>query len=128
MLDVTATTLEVAHAGHPPVYHRSGRTGEVVELGTSGLPLGMVPEAEYRSTTVALEPGDVLVFYTDGMYETQNREGELYGFERLQEIIREVGSEGSAAEVIERLFAEVVGFRGTLQQEDDMTSVVVRVV
>jgi sigma-B regulation protein RsbU (phosphoserine phosphatase) len=127
MLDVGERSLTVASAGHPPVYYRLGRTGEVVEVGTSGFPLGVVPDAEYRSVQVGLESRDVLVFYTDGTYEAHTSDGELYGFERLAEVIQTVGGAGDAHEVLDRILGDVEHFTGAPQQEDDMTMVVVKI-
>jgi sigma-B regulation protein RsbU (phosphoserine phosphatase) len=128
VLDAGERSLMVASAGHPPVYHRSGRTGRVVEVETSGAPLGVSQRAEYESVRVELEPGDVVVWYTDGIYEVVNREEEQYGFERLEGVLRGVGGEEHAEEVIERIFAEVEEFSGRLPHEDDMTVVVIRTV
>lgn len=80
----------------------------------------------YEDTTVELLTGDVLVFYTDGLYEARHWSGP-YGFERLQRVIQEGGGAGSAGDILDRILADVEGFLGEAPHEDDMTLVVVKV-
>ena len=127
MLDVSGRSLEVSNAGHPPVYHLSGRTGSLAELGTPGFPLGWRPDREYKEKKVKVEVGDVLVFYTDGTYEARDGEGRLYGFERLERLIGGLDPGMSAQEWITRIVEDVEQFAGVSQHEDDMTLVVVKV-
>lgn len=74
-----------------------------------------------------LAAGDVLVFYTDGIYEARDRGGKMYGFERLQGIIQEVGGNGNAWEILDQIFADVEGFIEGSPHEDNMTIIVVKV-
>jgi sigma-B regulation protein RsbU (phosphoserine phosphatase) len=127
VLDGAARCLEVANAGHPPVYHRSGRTGNVEEVGEDGPPLGVRPDAVYQGTKVVLEEGDALVLYTDGVYEAENGEEELYGFDRLVGSIGGLGVERKAGEWVDGIVGGVERFTGTSQREDDLTVVVVKV-
>jgi sigma-B regulation protein RsbU (phosphoserine phosphatase) len=76
---------------------------------------------------VSLEEGDLLVFYTDGVYEARNSEGRVYGFERLQGVIRDLDGEMRAKEIIDWIFWDVDQFAGSSEQEDDRTVVVVKV-
>lgn len=91
-----------------------------------GYPLGMREDAEYEGTEVKVEDGDVLVFYTDGVYEARDAEEREYGFDRLEGVIRDFGRDGTAKGVIDRILEDVERFTGTSQHEDDMTLVVVK--
>jgi sigma-B regulation protein RsbU (phosphoserine phosphatase) len=128
VLDLAKGSLEISNAGHPLVYHRSGTDGRVTEMETYGRPLGVAFDAEYQEVSVPLMSGDTLVFYTDGIYEAQNGEGEVYGFERLEERIQAYGREGSAVEMLDHILKDVKGFIGESLQGDDMTLVVVKAV
>ena len=126
MLDVSEGSLEVSNAGHPPVYHLSRRTGSVVELVTPRFPLGLSPDVEYEGRQVKLEEGDVLVFYTDGIVEARDREGRVYGFDRLGEVIQDVDREIGAREMVDRILRDVEQFTASSAQEDDRTLVVLK--
>lgn len=76
--------VTIANAGHLSPY----RDGREVALMPS-LPLGVIAEAEYEATTFQLNRGDRLVFLSDGVVEAQNAEGELFGFERTQQVSNE---------------------------------------
>lgn len=77
-------TVEVANAGHLSPY----RDGREVEL-PPGLPLGVIPGMTYEQTTFQLEQGDRLIFLSDGVVEATNSQGELFGFERTQQVSNE---------------------------------------
>jgi serine phosphatase RsbU (regulator of sigma subunit) len=85
-------SLSVANAGHLAPY----RNGEECELD-SGLPLGIVANADYTETTLQLEPGDTLTLMSDGVVEAQAASGELFGFERTQAISHQSAEEIAAA-------------------------------
>jgi ligand-binding sensor domain-containing protein/serine phosphatase RsbU (regulator of sigma subunit) len=127
VLDASARRIAVSNAGHPPVYHRSGRTGDVEPLEVYGYALGMRRDAQYEGMQVSLGEGDVLVFYTDGVYEARDEEGREYGFDRLEEVIRDLDSRMRAGEMLDRIFSDVDQFAGFSEQEDDRTVVVVKV-
>ena len=96
-----------------------------------GLLLGMFPEAEYDDGTTTLEPGDLLVAYSDGVTEARapakpgEEMGEEWGEERLLDLLRESKTR-PAEEVVERLVARVREFNGPLQLADDVTVAVIR--
>jgi sigma-B regulation protein RsbU (phosphoserine phosphatase) len=116
------------NAGHPPPFHVSAE-GTVRYLEEGGPVLGPLPDATYERGFVIMKPGDMLVFYTDGIIETQGRDeqgrtlGE-YGIERLLEVAREHRGE-TAREVVDAIFTSVESFGGNCQQEDDRTVMVV---
>jgi serine phosphatase RsbU (regulator of sigma subunit) len=87
----------------------------------------MRSDAQYEGMEVQLEEGDVLVFYTDGVYEARDEEGREYGFHRLEEVIGDLDPGMGAGEMLDRIFSHVDEFAGSSEQEDDRTVVVVKV-
>ena len=88
ILDPETHEVRLVNAGHlAPLVRRA--SGEVIQVGReeSGLPLGIVPDMEYRETRFALDPGDVIVAYTDGVTEAMNGERQIFGRHRLEECI-----------------------------------------
>jgi serine phosphatase RsbU (regulator of sigma subunit) len=85
VVDPAARELACGSAGHPPA-RIVGPSGRVKPLGVTGLPLGIEPDQVYESERVELEPGSVVVLYTDGVVEAR-RDGELYGEERLDRLL-----------------------------------------
>lgn len=122
-LDACGAWVTLASGGHPlPVLVRA--SGLVEERGRPGLPLGMFETARSVSDRVGLGPGDALVFFTDGITESRNDAGELYGEERVREVLSAaIGNDAealaSAVVADARAFATV--------QRDDVAVVVVRV-
>jgi sigma-B regulation protein RsbU (phosphoserine phosphatase) len=118
--------LEYACGGHnPPVLARP-RTGEVWMLEEAGPIVGILPDAQYSNTVVALEPGDVLTLYTDGVSEQENTAEEQFSVERLREMVVKDERKG-AAEIVDAVAEAVSGWAGAKEQEDDLTVVVAKV-
>ncbi len=112
------------NCGHnPPLVLRKG---ELLELRTGGMILGMFPEAPYERGEFVLEPGDLLLLYTDGLTETLNGEEEEFGEERLAHVLQG-GLPDSAGEVIDLLKRRVQDFAGRDGFGDDLTILVIRV-
>ena len=115
-------------AGRPPPYHFRAATGDIVELQVDAYPLGVRADTTYSTIEVALEPGDCIVFCSDGIIEAENPAGELFGFEQTAETIRQACAEDLSAEaLIDRLIGTVKAFAGDAPQGDDMTVVVLKV-
>jgi phosphoserine phosphatase RsbU/P len=144
-------TLQLANAGSvQPLYvtnlrtdvvasggKRSGApsTGSVADDGFSvttvqaeGFPLGLFPNAEYEELTIAAKPGDLLVFFSDGIVDAENAEGDMFGTERLTEVLREHPSAcNSAQATVDAVLAAVSAFQAGTAHFDDETLVVLRV-
>jgi sigma-B regulation protein RsbU (phosphoserine phosphatase) len=128
VIDLAHKMLVWSKAGHPEIYHYRRQKDDVVELVMDNYPLGMFRKSQYTDQTVALGVGDMLVFHTDGMAETCNEQGEVYGYDRVQESVLRRGREGvSSRETIARMVADARGFMGKQEQADDMTFVVVKI-
>jgi phosphoserine phosphatase RsbU/P len=116
--------MRVANAGQSqPLLYKDGRCGKI-EL--TGFPLGIFEEVSYDEWSVTLEPGDVLVFHSDGIAETSNREGQFFGTQRLQKLI-EQHHEHNAEELADMLLREVDWFSHSAPLSDDRTLVVMKV-
>ena len=116
--------VRVANAGQSqPLLYKDGRCGKV-EL--TGFPLGIFEEVNYDEWGVTLEPGDILVFHSDGIAETANSEGQFFGTERLRKIIEDQ-HDLNAAELADRVFREVEWFAQGAPLADDRTLVVLKV-
>lgn len=116
--------LRVANAGQSqPLLYKDGRCDRI-EL--TGFPLGIFEDVTYDEWGVTLEAGDILVFHSDGIAETYNSEGQLFGNERLRKLI-EQHHEISAAEMADRVLNEVDWFSQSAPLSDDRTLVVMKV-
>lgn len=116
--------LRVANAGQSqPLLYKGGRCDRI-EL--TGFPLGIFEDVSYDEWGVTLESGDILVFHSDGIAETYNSEGQLFGTERLRKLIEQY-HEISAAEMADRVLNEVDWFSQSAPLSDDRTLVVMKV-
>ena len=125
VLDPANRELEVADAGLCEPLLRS--TEGVEELSPDGprYPLGRFAETPYRSRTVTVRPGDVVVVFTDGVPEARNRAGELYGYDAPKRLLRSLDTPNmSAAEIRKAIVDDVQSFCGSAPQSDDLTVVV----
>jgi sigma-B regulation protein RsbU (phosphoserine phosphatase) len=124
-LDTANHLLTYASAGHNLAIHvpADGRT--TTALITEGIPLGILAPAQIEEKTLSLSPGDVVLFYTDGVTEAVNAEGEEFGEERLAELLRVHRAEPAEA-IAGAIETAVREFTGDLVQADDFTLVLVK--
>ncbi|HEX3818986.1 MAG TPA: SpoIIE family protein phosphatase [Candidatus Sulfotelmatobacter sp.] len=117
-------TLTVANSGLPrPIYFHNGKN-HVIEA--TGLPLGLFDEAEYDEYEFKMKPGDMFVFFSDGILDARNRKGELFSRRQVEEVITRC-AEQSAACVVDSLFKAVAEHSAGLETFDDQTVVAIRV-
>jgi serine phosphatase RsbU (regulator of sigma subunit) len=112
-------------AGHDPALLYTPDADHFEKLEGQGLPLGVEKSWQYRDYTKTVRPGQILILTTDGILETRNKNGEMFGRDRVKEIIRRyagLGAEGIRLAVIDA----VTAFRGESHQEDDITLVVLK--
>jgi sigma-B regulation protein RsbU (phosphoserine phosphatase) len=115
----------IGNAGHHPLLVRShDGTVRLVADDLGDLPLGYLPGHAYSSCEIAIEPGDTLVFTTDGITEALDNEGGLYGLERLADVLAGPGE--SAASIGRRLLADVARHTAGQVQSDDMCLMCIR--
>jgi PAS domain S-box-containing protein len=119
VLDPETGRLRYANAGHDLPYLRQGT--DVEELRARGMPLGLMPGIGYEQKELVLEAGNSVFFYSDGLVEAHDREGEMFGFPRLRRLIA-ANSVGSGEELVNFLLEELYSFAGQgWEQEDDIT-------
>ncbi len=118
--------LIAVSAGHDPAIIYDPESDSFEELRSRGLPLGVEEHWSYEEVRhPALRKGQVLCIGTDGIWEASNSSGEMYGKDRLREVIR-ARAGGSALEIRDAVLAGVAAFSGHKRQEDDITLVVVK--
>ena len=122
---LTPVSVTLCSAAMPPaLIHRAG-SGEIEELGTGGRPIGSRLNGTWNEHSAPLNPGDTLLFASDGFAEQLDSADNSLGYEGLAEVLR--ASAGiPAGELVERLLARVTAWRGEREQADDITFVVVR--
>jgi sigma-B regulation protein RsbU (phosphoserine phosphatase) len=117
-------TLQVANSGAvQPVFCRSGQPETV---RAEGFPLGLFPDVSYDELNVATEPGDAVIFVSDGILDAENAEGEMYGQERLAELLCSC-REHPALEIADAILSDVARFQGEQERFDDETIIVLKV-
>jgi sigma-B regulation protein RsbU (phosphoserine phosphatase) len=117
-------TLQVANSGLPrPLYCHNGKI-EIVEA--TGLPLGLFDEAEYDEFSFQAKPGDMFVFFSDGILDARNRHGESFGHERVEEIVAACSTK-SADCVVNNIFKAVSEHAAGVDPFDDQTVVAIKV-
>lgn len=122
--DPTTRHLEYVNAGHnAPVLRRAN--GPFVRLESSSLPFGISPEAPFSSASVTLQPGDILVLFTDGVVEAFNSAGEEFSDSRWLNVILSL-PRLSAQDTLRQLMKSVEDFVGATRQSDDITCLVLQ--
>ena len=116
------------HAGQTQPIHLSADSGQAVLVETKGdtFPLGILDDANYEETNLQLMPGDKVIFYTDGIVEAMDPQEEMFGFERLLEIVQSSPT-FSADELLQEIMDKVAEFTGNAPQHDDLTVIVLNV-
>jgi sigma-B regulation protein RsbU (phosphoserine phosphatase) len=102
------------------------RHGQIVQTKIEGVPIGLLDDRKYDEVELSAEPGDVLVFYSDGVDEQVNEKGEEHGRERIIRIFKKHGTEAPQA-IADAIIAAVDVFRGPVPIFDDQTVLVLRV-
>jgi sigma-B regulation protein RsbU (phosphoserine phosphatase) len=118
-------TLQIANAGAvQPLFCR----GEEIEtIQAEGFPLGMFPSVTWEEFNISTQPGDSVVFFSDGIVDAQNMDGEMFGNDRLVATVRK-NHHKTAAKLAESILSDVGKFQGKRDRFDDETVVVLRVI
>ncbi|HEX7153783.1 MAG TPA: PP2C family protein-serine/threonine phosphatase [Thermoanaerobaculia bacterium] len=123
LLDPETRTATLASAAHPPIIRRRASDGTAAPIELFAPPLGVHLPVVIPQLRFPYAPGDVFVLHTDGVYESRNAEGEVYGLERLTQIVHD--HDGTSAEALrDAIVQDVEAFRGEVEQADDVTLVV----
>jgi len=125
VIDPAERTLAMCSAGQtqPIICKSGGSKATFMETEGDNFPLGILDEANYLETHIQLEPGDKIIFYTDGIVEAMNSKKELYGFERLLAAVENAADKG-ARDILGSILADVGRFVGDAKQHDDMTVII----
>ena len=127
MIDLEARRMSWVRAGHDPAIWYDPKSGQFEELLGEGTALGVdenVQFVEYQKP--GLKEGQILLLGTDGLWETQNPSGSMFGKDGIYEIIRQ-NTAASAREILNAIVAELEHFRQGREPEDDITLVVIKV-
>ena len=117
-------TLQVANSGAvQPLFCGAG---ESVVVRAEGFPLGLFPDVTYEEFSVATQPGDVIIFISDGILDAEDDKEEMYGDERLSALLCSIRTQ-SAEQIADAILADVGVFQGTHDRFDDETIIVLRV-
>lgn len=122
--DLQTSTVTYVDAGHTKTFHLRVRDHQTFLLQGENLPLGIVHDEVYQQQAHRFEPGDVLVFYSDGITEARDNQGEFYGEYRLYECVR-TAADRSAQGLVNAIKQDVISFVGGAVFQDDLTCVVV---
>jgi len=119
--------LTWVRAGHDPGIVYSPDSDQFGELKGEGIPLGIEQDRRYEESTALIKPGQILVLTTDGIMETHNQEGDMFGKDRIKEVIRR-NADLDAEGIHRAMFTAAENFRGKAPREDDVTLVVAKFV
>lgn len=136
VFDLQAHTMTVANAGMiaPLLIRGHDYNNNLVDpimpncqfMEVGGLPIGALPDAVYQEVTIALQPGDTVLFVSDGVVEAKNAAGELFGFDRLEALIANTRELYDMSLLVSLILQQVQEFIGQAEQHDDITVVAVR--
>jgi sigma-B regulation protein RsbU (phosphoserine phosphatase) len=118
-------TVEVVNAGHNEVLWYRAESGLVESLSVEGTVLGFLPGVVYGTQTLQMQAGDCLFLYTDGVTEAQDDSGEMFGEERLVEVVRHACRKG-AADVVASVMTAVERYQSDHELGDDITLVAIK--
>jgi len=124
--DARNQLLRYVNAGHPPpLLFKGNRRNILLRLRTGGPALGILPHLAFQQGAVRLDPGDVLILYSNGVLKATDPHGEVFGEERLRSVVANHLEKG-AEEIRARILASVEAFTRQAAAEDDRTLLVVR--
>lgn len=115
--------LIFVNAGHPAPFLIKGK--EVFDLKATGLILGAIPDIKLHRSYAHMQPGSVLVLYSDGIFERENQDEEAFTIDRLKQLVIKNQQKG-AAEIVNLVFEETYEFGSRSKWEDDCTLVVIK--
>jgi serine phosphatase RsbU (regulator of sigma subunit) len=122
----TCSDVEILSAGHGPLVVYSRAADQFLKMNAHALPFGILPSFQSDPPTrLHLGTGDLVVLATDGFYEWENDQGEDFGIDRLQEVIR-ASRDFAPDEIISKLYQSVASFSNGTRQQDDLTAVIIK--
>lgn len=119
-------TMAFVDCGHTKTVHFHAATGDCSCLAGDNLPLGMVATARYQTQVVSFQPGDMFLYYSDGVSEAEHESGEQFGTRRLIELVQ-ANHQQEAALIVESIRDEVLRFTGSDNFSDDFSCIAVKI-
>ncbi|HNY12931.1 MAG TPA: PP2C family protein-serine/threonine phosphatase, partial [Candidatus Wallbacteria bacterium] len=126
-LSLTGNRAAFCNAAHNPILHYINDGHNVVAHESRNSPLGILKNMEFKEGILLLDSGDILLLYTNGLAEIKNPAGDFFGRERLVSFIQD-NAELSARDFKEKLLKTIFEYSNSIQHEDDITFVIVKVV
>jgi sigma-B regulation protein RsbU (phosphoserine phosphatase) len=126
-IDRSNLSLRWVNAGHEPAMIFDPNTAEFVELTGGGLPLGVSEDASYEKFETKIESGQILLIGTDGIWDSQNPAGKMFGKDRFRNVVQ-AQSGKSAKQILSAVMQEIDNFSQAHEKADDVTLVVVKVI
>ena len=123
--DHSERTLYYSNAGHNPLLVYKAKEDRVIEETVKGVAIGFLDTYSYKLGELKVEKGDIFLYYTDGISEAENSQKELFGIDRIKELILENKHKG-AQEIKEEILKRVNQFREGNEQTDDVTFVLIK--
>ncbi len=125
IVDLEKSTLIYSNAGHNLQYVYRASQNELIPLKSKGIPLGINRKETYDTIELKLESQDIIICLTDGIVDAMNLSGEVFGLERVKNILKNY-SVTNANTIVNSIFREVEEWAKNTPQWDDMTIVVVK--
>jgi sigma-B regulation protein RsbU (phosphoserine phosphatase) len=126
-IDRSNAVMQWVNAGHEPAMIFDPNTPEFIELTGGGLPLGVSEKSAYQKFHRNIKSGQILLIGTDGIWESQNSSGEMFGKDRFKNVVQE-HFDKSAKQILSAVMGEIDNFSQAHEKADDVTLVVVKVV
>jgi len=123
VLDPVNHTVTYTNAGHENPYHISGK--KISRLSDGGLPLGIFEEVDYQKSQHTMQPGDLLVVFSDGIADAVNKEGEFFSEERFLQLILDL-RRLDPDDIIKSICSKIKEFTGNIPQFDDITLSIIK--
>jgi phosphoserine phosphatase RsbU/P len=122
VINIRAGTARFARAGHPPPLHARRSSGEVQSMiiggDSAGPAIGIIPNAQFKTTEAKLAPGDFLLFFTDGIIEVDAPDGSQFGIEGLQQSVR-ANLDQATESLLDAIVSDVCKFGDSIALTDD---------
>ncbi len=123
-MDMSSRRALYSAAGHPPLIRWNHETRTLTRIESNGILFGVTPEFEYPVCSIPLVPGDRFLLYTDGVTESDDRAGEQFGDQKLEQVVQQ-GQSLPAPELLKRILAELRAWGpASRAQQDDITHII----
>lgn len=123
--NLSENLLTYSSAGHSPILVYKKNKNQVEVCGTKGVAIGFIEDYTYKESSIKFDNGDIALFYTDGVIEAENSNRELFGIEKLKEIMLK-NCDKDAKELKEVILQSIVNFREKREQNDDITFLILK--